>query len=50
MVFTAYRLYVLEHYRGSDFAVPRSGENGLWEQYHAWLDRATSLDYVQVII
>ena len=37
----AYRLYVLEHYR--DFHVPRHGEDGLWERYHAWLERATSL-------
>ena len=43
----AYRLYVLEHYRGADFAVPRSGEDGLWGKYHAWLDRATSLEYVR---
>ena len=25
---------------------PTSGEGGLWEQYHAWLDRATALPYV----
>jgi glutathione S-transferase len=42
----AYRLYVLEHYRGKDFALPTSGEGGLWEKYHAWLDRATALPYV----
>ena len=42
----AYRLYVLEHYRGAGFAVPTTGEGGLWERYHAWLQRATSLDYV----
>jgi glutathione S-transferase len=40
----AYRLYVLEHYRG--FYVPREGEQGLWARYHAWLDRACSLGYV----
>ena len=42
----AYRLYVLEHYRGTEFALPTSGEGGLWEKYHAWLDRATALPYV----
>lgn len=42
----AYRLYVLEHYRGKDFALPTSGESGLWEKYHAWLERATALPYV----
>jgi glutathione S-transferase len=42
----AYRLYVLEHYRGKEFALPTSGEGGLWEKYHAWLDRATALPYV----
>ena len=40
----AFRLYVLEHYR--DFHVPREGEEGLWERYHAWLERATSLPHV----
>ena len=40
----AYRLYALEHYRG--FAVPASGEGGVWERYQAWLSRATSLPYV----
>ena len=42
----AYRLYVLEHYRGTEFALPTSGDGGLWEKYHAWLDRATALPYV----
>ena len=42
----AFRLYVLEHYRGSDFKVPTSGEDGLWEQYQGWLQRATSLECV----
>ena len=42
----AYRLYVLEHYRGAEFAVPTSGEGGLWERYQAWLSRATGLEYV----
>lgn len=40
----AYRLYVLEHYRG--FMVPTEGEDGLWEKYNAWLQRATELPYV----
>lgn len=39
----AYRLYVLEHYRGPDFALPTSGEGGKWEAYHAWLARALEL-------
>jgi glutathione S-transferase len=42
----AYRLYVLEHYRGKEFALPTSGEGGLWEKYHAWLNRAAALPYV----
>lgn len=42
----AYRLYVLEHYRGPEFALPTSGEGGLWEWYHGWLARATALPYV----
>ena len=42
----AYRLYVLEHYRGHQFAVPTSGEDGLWERYQSWLARATSLPSV----
>ena len=37
----AFRLYVLEHYRG--FKVPTMGEDGLWERYDAWLQRATTL-------
>lgn len=40
----AWRLYVLEHFRG--FNVPRSGEMGLWENYHSWLLRVSALDYV----
>ncbi len=39
----AWRLYAIEHYRGADFAVPTSGEDGLWERYQAWLARATGL-------
>ena len=39
----AFRLYVLEHYRGPAFKVPTSGEDGLWERYQAWLQRATTL-------
>lgn len=42
----AYRLYVLEHYRGPSFALPLSGEGGLWARYHGWLERACSLPYV----
>ena len=42
----AFRLYVLEHYRGPSFAVPTSGEDGLWERYNAWLARATALPSV----
>jgi len=42
----AFRLYALEHYRGPAFKVPTSGEDGLWERYQAWLERATSLEYV----
>lgn len=42
----AFRLYVLEHYRGPQFALPTHGEDGLWERYHAWLARATSLPHV----
>jgi len=42
----AYRLYVLEHYRGPDFALPASGEGGLWERYHAWLARCVALPAV----
>lgn len=33
----AFRLFALEHYRGPDFAIPRSGV--VWKKYHAWLDR-----------
>jgi len=42
----AYRLYVLEHYRGPEFAVPRQGEDGLWEQYTEWLESAIALPSV----
>jgi len=42
----AYRLYVLEHYRGPEYAVPSAGEDGLWEKYRAWLHRALSIDSV----
>ena len=40
----AYRLYVLERYRG--FQLPTQGEDGLWAKYHKWLERATSLPYI----
>jgi len=42
----AYRLYVLEHYRGPDFRVPREGAGGLWEKYTEWLETASALDCV----
>lgn len=42
----AYRLYVLEHYRGKDFALPSPDESAAWKKYHAWLERATALPYV----
>lgn len=41
------RLYVLEHYRGLDFAVPSAGDGGLWEAYGAWLRHCVNLPYVQ---
>ena len=37
---------MLEHYRGPAFALPTSGEGGLWAKYHAWLERATALPCV----
>ena len=39
----AYRLYVLEHYRGADFAIPTGGD---WARYHRWLDAAVALPSV----
>jgi glutathione S-transferase len=42
----AYRLYVLEHYRGADFRVPQEGAGGLWEKYTEWLETACALDCV----
>lgn len=42
----AHRLYALEHYRGPEFALPTTGENGLWERVHAWLDGMAALDFV----
>jgi len=38
----AYRLYVLEHYRGTEFALPTEGEGGLWQKYQRWLQHATA--------
>ena len=43
----AYRLYVLEHYRGAEFALPSSGEGGLWDTYQAWLARCVGLESVK---
>ncbi|KAJ1636796.1 glutathione S-transferase [Pavlovales sp. CCMP2436] len=40
----AYRFYVLEHYRGSDFAIPRDGD---LLYYHRWLERCLELPAVQ---
>ena len=42
----AWRLYVLEHYRGPAYAVPTSGDGGTWAWYAAWLERATALEPV----
>ena len=36
----AHRLYAVEHYRGEEFAVPKTGEGGLWEQWNEYIDRA----------
>lgn len=39
----AFRLYVLEHYRGPEFAVPREGgEDGVWGEYNRWLSACLS--------
>ena len=37
----AYRLYVLEHYRGPDFAIPSD-----FERYWRWYDAMVALDAV----
>ena len=42
----AYRLYVLAHYRGPEFEVPGSGEDGLWDAYQGWLSRCLALPHV----
>jgi len=42
----AFRLYVLEHYRGAHFGVPSTGEDGLWDEYQAWLARCVALPQV----
>ena len=39
----AWRLYVLEHYRG--FSVPQTGST--WIQYHKWLDNMSNLEHVK---
>eukprot|EP00040_Diaphanoeca_grandis_P024805 m.136808 g.136808 ORF g.136808 m.136808 type:complete len:285 (-) comp29881_c0_seq1:62-916(-) len=43
----AFRLYAIEHYRGREFALPTSSEDGLWQRYHAWLQRMSSLPSVK---
>jgi len=40
----AYRYYVLEHYRGPDFAIPQTTD---FEPYHAWYDHVMNLDSVK---
>lgn len=40
----AFRFYVLEHYRGHDFAVPQTPE---LEPYHAWFDHVMKLPSVE---
>ena len=42
----AYRLYVLEHYRGASFAVPTAGGDGVWAAYDEWLRACLSLPNV----
>lgn len=42
----AYRLYVLEHYRGPEFRVPTTGNDGIWDKYREWLEAACSLPSV----
>jgi glutathione S-transferase len=41
----AFRYYVLEHYRGPDFAVPNDVPS--LEAYHEWFDHVMNLDSVQ---
>jgi glutathione S-transferase len=41
----AYRYYVLEHYRGPDFAIPRQKES--LAPYFAWYDHLLTLECVQ---
>jgi len=45
----AHRLYVLEHYRGPEFAVPVGGDD-VWDRYNSWLERTGALDAVAVTI
>ena len=40
----AYRFYVLEHYRGPDFAIPHTPD---LDPYHAWYDCVMNLDRVK---
>lgn len=40
----AYRYYVLEHYRGSDFVIPLTGD---LEAYHQWFHYCINLDSVK---
>jgi len=40
----AFRYYVLEHYRGPEYAIPETSE---LQAYHEWLDHVLSLDSVQ---
>lgn len=39
----AYRYYVLEHYRGPDFAIPRTPD---LDPYHAWYKCVVNMDCV----
>jgi glutathione S-transferase len=40
----AFRYFVLEHYRGPNFAIPRTPS---LEKYHAWYDHVMALDWVK---
>jgi glutathione S-transferase len=44
----AYRYYVLEHYRGSEYAIPNSSPE--LEAYRNWYDTVMSLPYVKVTL
>lgn len=45
----AYRYYVLEHYRGPDFAIPRGDDTNATAlaPYHQWYDHVVNLDSVR---